>query len=118
MIDIHNDQPLTVTWPQLWVAMLPFHQGEKGWVDSLHDVWRKGAPTPYSIIRDPKHYDERKAQPMNQMARILPSTWVAAWLQDVASARGMPITARQAVNISQGHVDLGGNRPLIVMRGT
>lgn len=98
-----NDvQPLICTFRQLARTMLPLHQMERRYLDTLHDVWRRGAPTPNSIIRRPKNYDERLRQRGNYEARIVPAPWVAAWVRDVATERGFPIDDALALKIMEG----------------
>ena len=81
--------PLIVTYPELCALFAKLHLWQKPYLDSLHDVWASGAPTPDSIIRNPRHYDERKRQPGNHVKRIVPESQVRAWAETVGAARGL-----------------------------
>ena len=70
--------PLICTFRQLARPFLPLHQMERRYLDTLHDVWKRGAPTPNSRITQPKGYDERLRQRGNYEARIVPAPWLAA----------------------------------------
>ncbi len=100
-------KPLFLTFRELWMVTYPLHLGEKRWVDTLFDVYKLGAPGPQSIIRDPRGYDERKAQPGNDVERLILPTKFAAWVMDVSAARGHPYSQRQAMNLLHGSADYG-----------
>ena len=100
-------EPLLVPFRELLEALAPLHLYEKAYVDRLHDVWKLGAPTPDSIIRDPRAYDERQRQPGNVEKRIVFPTPLAQWIVEVSTARGMPYTMRQALGIANGEADYG-----------
>ncbi len=99
--------PISVTFVELATAFADLHRGSKPMLDRLHDVWKLGAPTPTSIIRDPRGYDERVVQAGNVERRLLLPVPLAQWIQDVSAARGMPLTARQAANMVMGKTDYG-----------
>lgn len=94
--------PLTCTFRQLARTFLPLHQMERRYLDTLHDVWKRGAPTPNSRITQPKGYDERLRQRGNYEARIVPAPWLAAWVYDVATARGIPMDTALALKLIEG----------------
>ena len=104
---VETVEPLLVTFVELLEALAPLHLHEKAYVDRLHDVWKQGAPTPDSIIRDPRAYDERKRQPGNVEKRIVFPTPLAQWVVETSTARGMPLTMRQALNMVNGKADYG-----------
>lgn len=100
-------QPLILSFLDLVTALAPLHRWEKRHVDTLHDLWKRGAPTPDSIILHPEHYDERQQQAGNRVTRILSPLWVAQWMRDVSGAQGMPFDLRQCLNILDGRADYG-----------
>lgn len=93
---------LICTFKQLSDALFDLHLGHQADIDRLHDLWKLGAPTPDSIIRNPKGYDERKAQPGNLEKRIIVPTALTQWIMDVSTRRGMPLTAEQAAALASG----------------
>lgn len=95
-------KPLVVKFSQLLIAMESLHQWNKADMDRLHDVWKMGAPSPNSIIRNPKGYDPRKPQAGNYEARILFPTPLAEWIVDVSKRRGHPYTLAQAFAMLDG----------------
>lgn len=99
------NKPIICTYLELAAALEPLHMNQRVWLDSLHDVWLKGAPTPTSIIRLPKGYDPRVAQPGNFEARIIPPPLLAAWVKDCATARGIPLQGYEALNVANGRED-------------
>lgn len=104
---VGEGKPLMVTFVELRQALSSLHLNQPAHVDRLHDVWKQGAPTPDSIIRNPKGYDERKRQPGNVERRIVFPTALAQWVVEVSQARGMPYTMRQALAIVDGTEDYG-----------
>lgn len=98
-------KPLIVTFVELMQATEELHQGDKALIASLHDIWLLGAPTPTSIIRNPKHYDPRKVQPGNVEQRIVLPLQIARWIYDTSGKRGIQFTWRQAMNIALGQPD-------------
>jgi hypothetical protein len=102
---IEQGKPLLVTFADLRDALQSLHLNQKAWVDALHDVWKQGAPTPDSIIRDPRGYDERKRQRGNTEKRIVLPTPLATWIMQVSAARGMPVTFLQATRMVNGEAD-------------
>lgn len=96
-----------VTFAELRDALAPLHLNERSHVSTLHDVWKQGAPSPDSIIRNPKGYDPRLRQPGNLEKRLILPLRLAAWIQDVSGKRGMALTLRQALNMIAGEADLG-----------
>jgi len=99
--------PIFVTFRDLCAAMESLHQGDKAHLDRLHDLWRLGAPSPESIVRDPAHFDEREVQPENLVKRLILPAKLAAWIQDVSAVRGFPYSERQSLNLVFGQVDYG-----------
>lgn len=97
-------RPLVVSWIELHLAMLALHQDEKADVDRLHDIWKQGAPSPDSIIRDPRHYDERLPQAGNDVRRLVLPTPLVKWIMDVSARRGYPYSAAQAAALIEGEV--------------
>jgi hypothetical protein len=94
--------PTFVTFWQLNYALQRLHLNEQRHIDTLHDVWMKGAPSPDSIVRDPRGYDPRKVQAGNVEKRLLLPTQIAAWVEDVTKTRGIACTAEQALYMVQG----------------
>ena len=99
---VNAGKPIICTFRQLARATLALHQGERRYMDTLHDVWKLGAPTPNSRIMRPKNYDERLRQRGNYEARIVFPTALAKWIIDVATARGIPIDAALAFSMAAG----------------
>lgn len=87
------EPPLIVTFAALCQLFAWLHGWEQRHVNTLHDTWLRGTPTPDSIVRVPLHYDERKRQPGNVVRRIVPESAVRAWAEDVGAARGIYVKA-------------------------
>ena len=104
---IQAGKPLVVTFVELRDALTPLHLGRKPWVDSLHDVWKQGAPSPDSRILAPNGYDERRTQAGNVEKRLVLPAPLAAWIVQVSAARGIPYTLGQALSIVEGNADFG-----------
>lgn len=104
---IEQGKPLLVTFADLRDALQSLHLNQKVWVDALHDVWKQGAPTPDSIIRDPRGYDERRRQLGNVEKRIVLPTPLAQWIMQVSAARGTPFNFKQAMRMVNGEADFG-----------
>lgn len=100
-------KPAFVTFYELAMALQTLHLWDRGALQDLNDIWRSGAPSPQSIIRNPKGYDERKQQPGNYEARLLLPTPLAEWIVDRSVKIGMPLTLRQAANMIEGKADYG-----------
>lgn len=100
-------KPMFVSFVDMYGIFAPLHMGVKKYVDGLSDIWKMGAPSPHSIIRNPKGYDERKVQPGNVEKRLLMYIPLAQWIVDVSTERGMPYTLKQAMNILMGKADYG-----------
>jgi hypothetical protein len=82
-------KPLIITFRDLAHKLAPLHLWHKTAVDDLHDIWKKGAPTPNSIVRNPVGYDPRKIQPGNYEARIVVPSMLTQWVIDVCKSRGI-----------------------------
>ena len=95
----HNRQPVICTFRMLSFALAPLHVWNLADVDRLHDVWKMGAPTPDSIVRNPVGYDPRKAQQGNVEKRIVLPSALEQWVQDVATRRGISATYEQAAGL-------------------
>lgn len=104
---VETYEPVFVSFVDLYGMFAPLHMGHKPYVDTLHDVWVMGSPSPSSIIRNPKGYDERKVQAGNVEKRLLLYIPLAKWITDVSASRGMPYTMKQAMNILMGREDYG-----------
>lgn len=99
--------PLMVPFYVLAAAMAPLHMWDTRYLSTLHDVWKCGAPTPDSIIRNARGYDERKVQPGNVERRIILPSRLAVWIVEMSAIRGYPYTYRQALNMALGQADYG-----------
>ncbi len=104
---IEAEAALVVTFVELRDALAPLHLGRKPWVDSLHDVWKQGAPSPDSRILVPEGYDERQTQPGNVEQRLVLPTPLAQWIVQISAARGIPYTFGQALSIFAGQAQYG-----------
>lgn len=102
---VNAGKPMICTFRQLMAATWLLHMGERRYVDNLMDIWKLGAPTPNSIIRDPKNYDPRRASVGNYEARIVFPTALAKWIADVANERGIKLDLSQAYNVAMGRED-------------
>lgn len=107
MTDLSRARPLIVTFRELATALRSLHQNNVHDLAGLHDVWKRCAPTPDSIVRDPRHYDERVKQPGNLEKRIVVPSILAQWIMDISKKRGYPYSYRQAMNLIEGRVDFG-----------
>lgn len=117
---IDLSKPIMATFPELAQALSGLHHWEKRHVDTLHDVWKALAPTPDSIVRNPKGYDPRYHQQGNHVRRIISPPDLVKWIQDVSAARGMPLDARQALNMAEGKADYAldmHDRPILFQVG-
>lgn len=83
-------KPIITPFWRLAQAFAPLHHWQKKHLDTLHDVWKQGAPSPESRIRNPKGYDPRHPQLGNYEARIVFPTLLATWITEVATAQGYP----------------------------
>lgn len=81
-------KPIITPFWKLMLAFASLHGYEQRHIDTLHDVWLKGAPAPNSILRNPKDYDPRYLQEGNYEARIVFPSLLARWITDVAQQRG------------------------------
>lgn len=104
---IEAETALLVTFAELRDAFAPLHLGHRPWVDSLHDLWKLGAPSLDSRIHEPKGYDERKAQHGNVEKRLVLPTPLAQWMVEISAARGIPYTFAQALSIFAGQPHYG-----------
>jgi hypothetical protein len=95
-------KPLTLTWLELVQVMAPLHMFIKADLDSLHDIWKFGAPIPQSRILNPKDYDERLVQKGNYEERIIFPRMLAKWIVDVSKRRGFHYDEVQALALTQG----------------
>lgn len=93
---------MTLTFYELVQATRALHQDDPAYVARLHDVWKRGAPTPDSILRDPRRYDERLIQPGNIEKRVILPSALAEWIMDASAARGFPYSREQALAMTQG----------------
>lgn len=98
------EKPLVLTWRELWEIMLPLHQREKAVLDSLHDIWKQGAPSPDSRILRPTHFDERLPQAGNVVKRLVLPTPLRKWIVEVSARRGYPYSDAQAAALLAGEV--------------
>lgn len=94
-----NHKTLIATFYELSYALRALHQGSKPRLDELHDVWLKGAVTPHSRVRDPKHFDPRKQQAGNVEARICLPTPLSTWIQQNAARIGVQMTPEIALQL-------------------
>lgn len=90
---------LICTFRELAYSLKVIHQWRKADVDRLHDVWKRGAPTPDSIVRNPKGYDPRKNQPGNVEKRIVIPNALSEWVADTATRHGQAISPTDAVQL-------------------
>lgn len=97
-------KPIFATFPELMTTFTLLHQGDLNLVSELHDIWKLGAPSPDSIIRNPRDYDERKRQPGNYEARLIFPTSLMKWVKDAAARRGMQLSDAQVAALLQGEV--------------
>jgi hypothetical protein len=103
-------KPMFATFYELSHALQDLHLWNPAQLARLHDVWLIGAPSPRSIVRNPKEYDPRKKQDGNFEARLILPTKLAEWIVEVSTARGMPLTIKQATNMVYGEADYGAGR--------
>ena len=113
---VNAGKPVTCTFLQLVGATWALHQGERAWIDSLFDIWKMGAPTPNTIIRNPQGYDPRKRQPGNYEARIVFPTVLAKWITDCAHARGIDLDINQGFTVAMGHEPIMSESIQVVKR--
>ena len=99
---INGGKPIICTFIELVRSLEPLHQNDRAMLADLQDIWKMGAPTPGSIIRNPKGYDERKVQDGNAVQRIVFPTVLAKWIKDAANKRGIPLDWFQAYNVAMG----------------
>lgn len=80
-------------------AFEPLTMNQRRHVADLYDIWKLGAPTPDSIIRDPKHYNPEKD---TTVKRIIPTIWLYKYLRDLAGQRGIPLSDSEIKVILEG----------------
>lgn len=73
-----NLPPLIMTYPQLETVLLPLTIGYAWGVNTIHDLWKIGAPTPDST-------------PGNEKRIIFPGQ-LMKWLEDVLTRQGRPLS--------------------------
>lgn len=100
-------KPVFVSFVDMYGMFAPLHMGVKAHVDTLHDIWLMGAPSPNSIVLSPKGYDPRVMRPGDFECRLLMYIPLSQWIVDVSAARGFPYTVRQALNMLEGKADYG-----------
>lgn len=96
-------KPIIITFRELATNLAPLHMWHKSDVDNLHDVFLKGAVTPDSIIRNPKHYDPRLKQYGNYEARIMIPAMLSQWVVDVCQRRGITPEVGQGLVTGKRH---------------
>ncbi len=72
-----NLPPLIMTYPQLEAVLLPLTIGYAWGMDTIHDLWKIGAPTPDST-------------PISEKRIIFPGQLIK-WLDDVLTRQGRPL---------------------------
>lgn len=100
--------PVFVTFVELCTALKALHRFDPALLADLHDVWKAGAPSPDTIIRNPHGYDERKHQAGNVEKRLMLPTLLMGWIVRASQMRGMPFSAAQAAALIQGTVQYNG----------
>lgn len=73
-----NLPPLIMTYPQLETVLLPLTIGYAWGVNTIHDLWKIGAPTPDSTLGNEK--------------RIIFPGQLMKWLEDVLTRQGRPLS--------------------------
>lgn len=96
-------KPIIITFRDLAQNFAPLHLWHKPDVDNLHDIWAKGAPTPNSIVRNPKNYDPRLIQYGNYEARIMIPAMLTQWVVDVCQRRGITPEVGQRLVTGKRH---------------
>jgi len=94
--------PVFVTFVDLCRVFAPLHLDDPVLVSDLHDVWKLGAPSPHTILRNPANYDERKRQAGNVEKRLLLPLPLMAWVRAASEKRGMPLSDAQAAALLSG----------------
>jgi hypothetical protein len=106
-IGVDLAQPVICTWVELARAMADLHRWEKAPLDELHDIWLKGVPTPdYRVAVPGAVFDERRPRPGDVLKHIVPPLPIARWIEQISARRGFPYSAKQAIAITQGQVEL------------
>ena len=99
---INGGKPIICTFIELARSLEPLHQNDRAMLADLQDIFKMGAPTPGSIIRNPRNYDERQQQDGNYVQRIVFPTVLAKWIYDAANKRGIPLQWFEAYNVAMG----------------
>lgn len=104
---INTKLPVVCTFWQLQLALAPLHHFEVAWLNRLHDVWKQGAPSPMSQVKQPALYDERKPDDFNGkngnfVARLVKRDLLVVYLQEVARARGIYLDPDKAGELVDG----------------
>lgn len=101
---VKAEKPIICTFYMLQVALQSLHMYDRRHLDTLHDVWLLGAPTPDSRILQPAQNDPRNAQAAigNLEKRIVAPGKLRAWMLDVAKARGIDGSAQAADKLIDG----------------
>lgn len=90
---------LTTDFKGLLKAFEPLIMGERKYVNDLYDIWKMGAPTPDSIIRNPKHYNP---EINGSVKRIIPTIWLYKFFSDLAARRGIALSKAEIRQILEG----------------
>ena len=80
-------------------AFEPLIMGQQRWINDLYDIWKMGAPTPDSIIRNPKAYNPEHDITVK---RVIPSLWLYKYLRELANTRGIPLSDAEIKIILEG----------------
>lgn len=92
-------KPIICTFRQLAFTLRALHLWQKKHVDTLHDCWTRGTPTPNTIIRNPKQNDPRKAVAGNFESRIVFPKLLAKWVTETANEQGIAMTPDNAYEL-------------------
>lgn len=79
MTNLKGVRPLIVSYSELEAILQPITMGYAWGENTIHDLWKIGAPSPQSTID-------------NERRIVFPSQ-LAAWLKDVLNKKGQPLDA-------------------------
>lgn len=100
-----GERPFFVTFYELASALYSLHGGDRALLADLHDVWKKGAPSPDSIIRNPRGFDERGASEAdrgNVVKRLIFPSALVWWIREASVRLGHPYSIEQCFAMARG----------------
>jgi hypothetical protein len=95
-VDLRNRlPPRLVTFPQLVAKLYPYVQGYKWGIETIHDLWIKGAPMPED--RCPNNRPCNKFPECDHIRRVILPNYFAEWWTDVGGRLGSEMSPQDVL---------------------